>query len=53
MENDVDNGIPVVIPSVKIIRKGSVLVASIPGAPKVSSADVDEFIRKVREGELD
>jgi AbrB family looped-hinge helix DNA binding protein len=38
---------------VKILRKGSVLVANIPGAPKVSSGEVNEFIRRLREGELD
>jgi AbrB family looped-hinge helix DNA binding protein len=38
---------------VKVLRKGSVLVASIPGAPKMSSSDVNEFIRKLREGEVD
>jgi AbrB family looped-hinge helix DNA binding protein len=38
---------------VKIVRKGSVLVARIAGAKKMSSGNVDELVRKLREGEID
>ena len=37
---------------VRLIRKGSVLVASIRGAPKMSVKEVNEWIRKSRDREI-
>jgi len=37
---------------VRLIRKGSVLVASIRGAPKMSVEEVNEWIRKSRDREI-
>jgi AbrB family looped-hinge helix DNA binding protein len=36
----------------RLIRKGSVLVVSIPGAPKMSVQETNEWIRKSREREI-
>jgi AbrB family looped-hinge helix DNA binding protein len=37
---------------VRLVRKGAVLVASIPGAPKVSVEQTQEWIRKSRDREM-
>jgi AbrB family looped-hinge helix DNA binding protein len=37
-------------PKMRLVRKGSVLVASAPGTPKVSLEEVSEWIRKSRDG---
>jgi AbrB family looped-hinge helix DNA binding protein len=39
-------------PKVRIVRKGTVLVASIRGAPKMSVEETNEWIRKSREREV-
>jgi AbrB family looped-hinge helix DNA binding protein len=39
-------------PKVRLVRKGGVLVASIPGAPKMSVEEANEWIRKSREREI-
>lgn len=39
-------------PKVKLIRKGPVLVASVPGAKRVSAEQVNEWIGKSRDREL-
>jgi hypothetical protein len=39
-------------PKVRLARQGSVLVVSIPGAPKVSVEEANEWIRKSRDGEI-
>jgi AbrB family looped-hinge helix DNA binding protein len=39
-------------PKVRLVRKGSVLVASVPGAPKVSVEETNEWIRKARDREI-
>jgi AbrB family looped-hinge helix DNA binding protein len=39
-------------PKVRLVRKGGVLVASIPGAPKMSGEEANEWIRKSREREI-
>jgi AbrB family looped-hinge helix DNA binding protein len=36
----------------RLIPKGSVLVVSIPGAPKMSVAETNEWIRKARDREI-
>jgi len=36
----------------RLVRKGSVLVVSIPGARKMSSEETNEWIRKSREREI-
>ena len=40
------------VPKVRLIRKGSVLVASIPGARKMSAEEINDWIRKSREREI-
>jgi hypothetical protein len=35
-----------------LVRKGGVLVASIPGAPKMSVEQTNEWIRKSRDREM-
>lgn len=37
---------------VRLVRKGSVLVASIPGAPKVSVEETNDWIRRSRDREI-
>jgi len=39
-------------PKVKLIRKGTVLVASVAGAPKMSVEETNEWIRKSRDREI-
>jgi AbrB family looped-hinge helix DNA binding protein len=39
-------------PQVRLVRKGTVLVASIPGTPKVSVEETNEWIRKARDREI-
>ena len=39
-------------PKVRLIRKGAVLVASVPGAPKMSVEETNEWIRKSRDREI-
>jgi len=39
-------------PKLRLVRKGTVLVASIPGAPKMSLEDVNEWVRKSRDREI-
>jgi len=39
-------------PKVRLVKKGTVLVASIPGVPKISVAETNEWIRKSRDREL-
>jgi len=39
-------------PKVRLVRKGSVLVASVSGARKMSVAETNEWIRKVRDREI-
>jgi AbrB family looped-hinge helix DNA binding protein len=39
-------------PKVRLVRKGSVLVARIPGAPKMSVEETNEWIRKSRDREI-
>jgi hypothetical protein len=39
-------------PEVRLVRKGMVLVASIPGAPKVSVEETNGWIRKSRHAEM-
>jgi AbrB family looped-hinge helix DNA binding protein len=39
-------------PKVRLVRKGSVLVASIPGAPKMSVEETNQWIRKSRDREI-
>jgi hypothetical protein len=39
-------------PRVRLVRDGSVLVASIPGAPEVSVEETNEWIRESREADL-
>jgi len=37
---------------VRLVRKGTVLVASVPGAPKMSVEETNEWIRKSRDREI-
>ena len=39
-------------PPARLIRKGGVVVASIPGAPKLSVEETNEWIRKSRDREI-
>lgn len=39
-------------PEVRLVKKGSVLVASMPGVPKLSQEDTNEWIRKSRDREI-
>ncbi len=39
-------------PKVRLVRKGGVLVACIPGAPKMSVDETNEWIRKSRDREI-
>ncbi len=39
-------------PKTRLISKGSVTVVSVPGVPKMSVEDANEFIRKARDREL-
>ena len=39
-------------PPARLIRKGGVVVASIPGAPKMSVEETNEWIRKSRDREI-
>jgi AbrB family looped-hinge helix DNA binding protein len=39
-------------PPVRLVRKGGVLVASIPGVPKMSVEQANEWIRKSRDREV-
>lgn len=39
-------------PKIRLVRKGTVLVASIPEAPKVSVEEANEWIRKSRNREI-
>jgi AbrB family looped-hinge helix DNA binding protein len=39
-------------PPARLIRKGGVVVASIPGAPKMSMEETNEWIRKSRDREI-
>lgn len=39
-------------PKVRLVRKGGVLVASIPGAPKMSVEETNQWIRKSRDREI-
>jgi AbrB family looped-hinge helix DNA binding protein len=39
-------------PPARLIRKGGVVVASIPGAPKMSVKETNEWIRKSRDREI-
>jgi AbrB family looped-hinge helix DNA binding protein len=39
-------------PKMRLVRKGGLLVASIPGAPKMSVQETNEWIRKSREREI-
>jgi len=39
-------------PKVRLIKQGSVVVASIPGVPKMSVAEANEWIRKSRDREI-
>jgi hypothetical protein len=36
----------------RLLRKGSVLLVSIPGAPKMSVDETNEWIRKARDREI-
>jgi hypothetical protein len=39
-------------PEILKVRRGNVLVVSIPGAPKASVKETNEWIRKSRDGNL-
>lgn len=39
-------------PKVRLVKKGSLLVASVPGACKVSLEEANEWIRKARDREI-
>ena len=39
-------------PKARLVRKGTLLVASIRGVPKVSADEMNEWIRKSREREI-
>jgi AbrB family looped-hinge helix DNA binding protein len=39
-------------PQVRLVRKGGVLVASIPGAPRMSLEESNEWMRKSRNREI-
>jgi AbrB family looped-hinge helix DNA binding protein len=39
-------------PNVRLVRKGSVLVASIPGVPKMSAQEANDWIRRSRNREI-
>lgn len=39
-------------PKVRLVRKGGVLVASIPGVPKMSAEETNDWIRKSRNREI-
>jgi len=39
-------------PKVRLVRKGTILVASAAGAPKMSLEEVNEWIRKSRDREI-
>ncbi len=39
-------------PKVRLVRKGTLLVASIPGVPKMSLDEANEWIRKSRDREI-
>jgi hypothetical protein len=52
MERDSDAKTEGMFPKVRLVRHGSVLVVSIPGAPKVSVEETNEWIRKSRDGEI-
>ena len=39
-------------PKVRLVRKGTVLVASMAGVPKVSVEETNEWIRKSRDREI-
>jgi hypothetical protein len=40
-------------PKVRLVRHGNVLVVSIPGAPKISAKEMNEWIRKSRDREIE
>ena len=40
------------VSKVKLVRKGSFLVATFPGAPKLSFEEINRVIRGVREGRI-
>ncbi len=55
MKVKIDNPGRLTIPNlqpVRLVRKGSVLVASNPDAPKLTVAQVNRFIRKSRRREI-
>ncbi|MGB6941304.1 MAG: AbrB/MazE/SpoVT family DNA-binding domain-containing protein [Bryobacteraceae bacterium] len=39
-------------PKVRLVRKGTLLVANIPGVPKMSVDETNEWIRKSRDREI-
>jgi AbrB family looped-hinge helix DNA binding protein len=39
-------------PKIRLVKQGSVLVASIPGVPKMSVEETNEWIRKSRDREI-
>ena len=39
-------------PKSRLVRKGSVLLVSIPGAPKMSVDETNEWIRRARDREI-
>jgi AbrB family looped-hinge helix DNA binding protein len=39
-------------PKARLVRKGAVLVASIPGVPKMSAEEINDWIRKSRDREI-
>jgi len=51
MDNGV-NGEEDVRPKPRLVRKGSLIAASVPGAPKMSQEELNEWIRKDREREI-
>jgi hypothetical protein len=52
MESDPEIEIDGQFPNVRLVRHGSVLVACIPGASKMSVEEVNEWIRKSRDREI-
>jgi hypothetical protein len=52
MESEPEIEIERMFPKVRLGRHGNVLVVSIPGAPKLSVEETNEWIRKSRDGEI-
>jgi hypothetical protein len=52
MESDSETGTEGNFPKVLLVSHGNVPVVSIPGVPRVSVEEMNEWIRKSRDGEI-